>query len=63
LNRKKHWKFRTGRAEAAFNLIRRLTRLPPEEKRKVVIGQLLPILAYHPSSGSGSPPGSGSPWR
>jgi len=46
LNGKKHWKFRTGRAEAAFNTIRRLTRLPPEEKRKVVIGQLLPILTY-----------------
>jgi len=46
LRGKKHWKFRTGRAEAAFNVIRRLTRLPPEEKRKVVIGKLLPILTY-----------------
>ena len=46
MNGRKHWKFRTGRAEAAFNMIRRLTRLPPEEKRKIVIGQLLPILTY-----------------
>ena len=46
INGKKHWKFRTGRAEAAFNIIRRLTRLPPEEKRKVVVGQLIPILTY-----------------
>ena len=46
MRERRHWKFRTGRAEAAFNVIRRLTRLPPEEKRKVVIGQLLPILTY-----------------
>ena len=46
LNARKHWKFRTGRAEAAFNIVRRLSRLPPEEKRKVVIGKLLPILTY-----------------
>ena len=46
MREKKHWKFRTRRAEAAFNTIRRLTRLPPEEKRKVVIQQLLPILTY-----------------
>jgi len=46
MNGRKHWKFRTGRAEAAFNMIRRLTRLPPEEKRKVVVGHLIPILTY-----------------
>jgi len=46
LNARKHWKFRTGRAEAAFNIVRRLSRLPPGEKRKVVIGKLLPILTY-----------------
>jgi len=46
MNAKKHWKFRTGRTEAAFNMIRRLTRLPPEEKRKIVVGQLIPILIY-----------------
>jgi len=46
INGKKHWKFRTGRAEAAFNVIRRLTRFPPEEKRKIVVGQLIPILTY-----------------
>ena len=43
MNARRHWKFRTGRATAAFNIVRRLTRLPPE-KRRVVIGQLLPIL-------------------
>ena len=46
MNAKKHWKFRIGRAEAAFNAIRRLSRLPPEEKRMVVVGQLIPILTY-----------------
>jgi len=46
MNGRKHWKFRTGRAEAAFNVIRRLTRLPPAEKRKIVVGQLIPILTY-----------------
>jgi len=46
INGRKHWKYRTGRAEAAFNMIRRLTRLPPEEKRKIVVGQLIPILTY-----------------
>ena len=46
INGKKHWKFRTGRAEAAFNMIRRLTRLPLGEKRKVVVGQLIPIVTY-----------------
>ena len=46
LNARRHWKFRTGRAEAAFNVVRRLSRLPPQEKRKVVIGKLLSILTY-----------------
>jgi len=46
INAKKHWKFRVGRAEAAFNAIRRLSRLPSEEKRMVVVGQLIPILTY-----------------
>jgi len=46
LDGRKHWKFRTGRAEAEFNLIRKLSRLPPEAKRKIVIRQLLPILTY-----------------
>jgi len=46
LNGRKHWKFRTGRVGAAFNGIRRLTRLNPEGKRKIVIGQLLPTLTY-----------------
>jgi len=46
LNGKRHWKFRTGRATAAFNEVRRLSRLNPEGKRKIVIGQLLPTLTY-----------------
>jgi len=43
---RQYWKFRMGRAEAVFNIVRRLTRLPPQAKRKVVIGQLLPTLTY-----------------
>ena len=31
---------------AAFQMVRRLTRLPPREKKKIVISQLLPILTY-----------------
>jgi len=46
LNARKYWKFRTGSPGAAFNIVRRLSRLPPEEKWKVVIGKLLPILMY-----------------
>jgi len=46
LNGRRHWKFRTGRAVAAFNGVRRLSRLNPEGKRKIVIGQLLPTLTY-----------------
>jgi len=46
IKEKRHWKVRTGRAEAVFNMIRSLKRLPPEEKRKLVIGQLFPILTY-----------------
>jgi len=46
LNGRKPCRFRTGRAMAAFNVIRRLTRPPSEVNRKVVIGQLIPILTY-----------------
>jgi len=46
LNSRRHWKFRTSRATAAFDAIRRLTRLPPQAKRKVAIGQILPMLTY-----------------
>jgi len=46
LNGKKHWTCRTGRAVVAFNLVKRLSCLPPQEKSSIVIGQLLPILTY-----------------
>jgi len=46
LNRGRYWKFRVGRTLAAFNAIKGLTKLPPEAKRKVVIGQLLPTFMY-----------------
>ena len=46
MNGKKHWDFKTGRAEVAFNLVRWLTRLPPQAKREVVVGQQLPTLTY-----------------
>ena len=37
-NGRKYWKFRTKRAETAFNMIKKLTRLPPEQKRKIAVG-------------------------
>ena len=45
-DRKNHWKFREGKANAAVQLIRRLTRLPPTEKKKIVASQLIAILTY-----------------
>lgn len=44
LNPRRHCKFGTDKTRAAFNEVRRLTRLPTEAKRKVLIGQLLPTL-------------------
>ena len=46
LGKRKHQRYRTQKARAAFNLVRRLSRLPPREKRKVVVGQVIPILVY-----------------
>ena len=46
LCRNRHQKFRQAKANAAFQLIRRLTRLPPREKKKIVVSQLMPILTY-----------------
>ena len=46
LNRGKHQKYREKKANAAFMLIRRLSRLPRKEKKKIVVSQLLPILTY-----------------
>jgi len=42
LNSHRHWKFKTRKASAVFDAVRRLTRLPPEAKRKVIIGEVLP---------------------
>ena len=41
-----HWKERTRKARAAWELVRRLRRLPPSCKKQIVCGQLLPILTY-----------------
>lgn len=46
LNEKRHCKFRTGRAMAAFNGVKRLRRLNLERKWKIGIVQLLPTLTY-----------------
>ena len=46
LDRQRHQKFREGKANAAFQLVRRLTRLPPRKKKKVVVSQLMAILTY-----------------
>ena len=46
LDRKKHQKFREGTANASFQLVRRRSRLPPREKKNIVVSQLLPNLTY-----------------
>ena len=46
LQERRHTKFREGKAKAASQQVRRLTRLPPREKKKIVVSQLLPILMY-----------------
>ena len=46
MDRKRHQKCREGKANAAFQLIKRLTRLPPREKNKIVVSQLMAILTY-----------------
>jgi len=43
LKRNRHNKFRTNKTRAMFNVLKRLTRLPPAAKRKVAIG---PTLTY-----------------
>ena len=39
-------KYRVQKMRAAWGMIKRLTRLPPREKAKVVVGQPLPMLPY-----------------
>ena len=46
LDPKKHAKYREGKARAAFQLVKRLSRLPLREKKKIVLSQILPILTY-----------------
>ena len=46
LGRKRHQKFREEKANAGFQLNRTLTRLPPREKKKIVVSQLMAILTY-----------------
>lgn len=46
LNQERHHKCREEKANAAFQMVRRLTRLPPREKKKIVVSQLLPILTH-----------------
>ena len=46
LEGRRHTMSREGKANAAFQQVMRLTRLPPREKKKIVVSQLLPILMY-----------------
>ncbi|KAF8416439.1 hypothetical protein EV426DRAFT_721797 [Tirmania nivea] len=45
-SRRKHQAYRTAKGKAAWELVRRLTKLPPKGKKQIVCGQLLPILTY-----------------
>jgi len=42
----RHQKYRTQKARAAWEMIRRLSRLPALGQRKIVTQQILPILTY-----------------
>ena len=46
LDRRRHQKYRVQKTRAARGMIKRLTRLPPREKAKLVVGLLLPMLLY-----------------
>ena len=46
MDKKRHQKFREEKANAAFQLVRRLSRLPAKEKKKIVVSQLMAILTY-----------------
>lgn len=46
INENKYSKFREAKANAAFQLVRRLSRLPPREKKKTVLSHLLPTLTH-----------------
>jgi len=45
-DQRRHQKYRTQEANAAWELIRRLSRLPALGKKKIVTQQILPILTY-----------------
>ena len=45
-DRQRHQKYRSQKAKATWEIVKRLSRLPPRGKRKIAIQQLLPILAY-----------------
>ena len=45
-SKQRHQKYRLALAKAVWSQVRRLSRLPPKEKRQVVCGQILPILLW-----------------
>jgi len=45
-DQRRHQKYRSKKAKAAWDIIRRLSRLPALGKRKILTQQLLPILTY-----------------
>ena len=46
INEQRHWKFREEKANAAFQLVRRPSMLPPREKERLIAPQILPIKLY-----------------
>lgn len=46
VDKRKHQKYRTQKATAMWNVIKKLTRLLPEEKAQIIVSQILPILTY-----------------
>jgi len=45
-DQRRHQKYRSQKAKAAWEVVRRLSRMPAEGKRKILTQQLLPILTY-----------------
>lgn len=45
-DQRRHQRYRTQKARAAWEIVRWLGRLPAREQRKIVVQQILPILTY-----------------
>ena len=45
-NRARHQKYRAAKARAMWQVVKRLSRLPPKEKKQVACGEILQVLTW-----------------